>query len=42
VPEPLFLAPSIAPVFISIFLGVWAAISLIQLVRLVPSLHGLY
>src|SRR6185295_11574739 len=40
--EPLFHAPSVAPLLISAFLGVWVAIAWVKLVRLVPSLHALY
>jgi beta-lactamase regulating signal transducer with metallopeptidase domain len=41
-PEPIFHAPDVAPLFVSVFLGVWIAIALVKLVRLVPGLHALY
>jgi beta-lactamase regulating signal transducer with metallopeptidase domain len=41
-PEPLFHAPSVAPVLVSVFVGVWVAVALVKLIRLVPSLHALY
>jgi len=41
-PEPLLLVQQFSPFFVSILLGAWAAVALVKLVRLVPSLHAVY
>ncbi len=41
-PEPLLQVYQISPFVVSILLGVWAAVALVKLVRLVPSLHAVY
>ncbi len=41
-PEPLLQVQQFSPFFVSILLGVWAAVALVNLVRLVPSLHAVY
>ena len=41
-PEPYLLVTEPSSFFVSIFLGVWAAIAAIRLIRLLPSLHAVY
>jgi len=40
--EPLFYVPSMSAYLVSILLGIWAAIALVKLVRLIPALHAVY
>jgi beta-lactamase regulating signal transducer with metallopeptidase domain len=40
--EPLLLVAEPSSLFVSAFLGIWVALAAIKLVRLLPSLHGMY
>ena len=40
--EPYLLVTEASPLLVSMFLGVWAAIALVKLIRLLPSLHAVY
>ncbi len=40
--EPIFYVPSAPDNFITTFVGIWMAIALVNLLRLLPGLHGLY
>jgi beta-lactamase regulating signal transducer with metallopeptidase domain len=40
--EPYLHITEASPLLISMFLGVWVAIALVKLIRLVPSLHAVY
>ncbi len=41
-PETYLTVTEASPLFVSMFLGVWAAIALMKLLRLLPSLHAVY
>ena len=41
-PETYLTVTEASPLFVSIFLGIWAAIALMKLLRLLPSLHAVY
>jgi beta-lactamase regulating signal transducer with metallopeptidase domain len=40
--EPTFYVPSAPDIFIITFIGIWAGIALVGLLRLLPSLHAVY
>jgi beta-lactamase regulating signal transducer with metallopeptidase domain len=40
--EPILYVPSAPDVFITIFVGIWMSIALVNLLRLLPGLHALY